>query len=145
MSTIYAQRSSAVRAAKKACGPNQEWVIVASGEGFVFNLLDIEEKQPKVEEVLAALPQGFNHNTSEGRQAAKKAIEKSFEEVTEAEHIAHRAESPIKPYQLAKSIVADCLSKGITLRKDIIASCIAQGIKYNTADGAHYELCVRKG
>ena len=44
MSTIYAQRSSAVRAAKKACGPDQEWAIRMSGNGFTFILLNIDEK-----------------------------------------------------------------------------------------------------
>ena len=63
---------------------------------------------------------------------------------TEAEHAAHRVET-VKPYIRAKAIVADCIAKGITTRKEILAACVAQGIKLNTADGAHYEMCVRKG
>lgn len=169
MSTIYAQRSSAVRAAKKAANQDQEWVIIPVATGFTFQILGVGEKQPKEEEVLATLPQGFNHNTSEGRQAATKTIaekvasgevkvniakERKAAQVlaetgaTEQEHAAHRAESTkstaLKPFQLAKQIVSDCVSRGITSRKEIIAACVAQGIKLNTADGAHYELCVRK-
>lgn len=49
-----------------------------------------------------------------------------------------------KPYQGAKVIVADCIGKGITARKDIIAAGLAAGIKYNTIDGAHYTMCVKK-
>jgi hypothetical protein len=57
------------------------------------------------------------------------------------EKIAHRA---LKPFQLAKQIVGEMVAKGNTSRKEIIAACVAAGIKYNTADGAHYEMCVRK-
>lgn len=49
-----------------------------------------------------------------------------------------------KPYQNAKAVVADCIGKGITARKDIIAAGLAAGIKYNTIDGAHYTMCVKK-
>lgn len=45
MSNVYTQRSSAVRAAKNACGPNQEWVIKQVGDGFTFVLLDENEVQ----------------------------------------------------------------------------------------------------
>lgn len=48
-----------------------------------------------------------------------------------------------KPWQRAKVIISDCLEVGITQRKAILATCVAAGIKYNTADGAHYEMCVK--
>ncbi len=163
MSTVYAQRSSAVRAAKKACGPDQEWAIRMSGNGFTFILLNINEKyngasqvladevgsdepteaeiaesnQPG-EEVLATSP-AFNHNTSEGRQAAVE----HFATVTEEQHVAHRGEK-VRPFQQAKLIIGELVSKGVTARKELIAACVAQGIKINTADNAHYEMCVRK-
>lgn len=169
MSTVYSVRSSAVRAAKKACGPDQEWVITPVGEGFTFTVLDVEEKQPAPDYSSAAVAarvaeakaeeKAFNHSNAEGRKAAAVALGKKlavtepadrvaladdFAKVTEAEHAAHRAESPMKPFQLAKKIVSECVSRGITSRKEIMAACLAQGIKANTADGAHYELCVRK-
>ena len=49
----------------------------------------------------------------------------------------------VKPYIRAKAIVADLSGQGKS-RKEIIAACIAVGITYNTADGAHYQLCVCK-
>ena len=48
-----------------------------------------------------------------------------------------------KPWQRAKVIISDLLAGGTTARKDLIAACVAAGIKYNTADGAHYEMCVK--
>lgn len=148
MSTVYAQRSSAVRAAKKAAGPDQEWVITAVAEGFTFSVLEVEEKQAQPDYNSAAVAARLAES-----KLAEEAIEKAAQKdrqllaetgATEAEHAAHRAESPMKPFQLAKKIVSECVSKGITSRKEIIAACLAQGIKANTADGAHYELCVRK-
>ena len=49
-----------------------------------------------------------------------------------------------KPWQAAKVIISDLLSAGVTSRKEILAACMEAGIKYNTADGAHYEMCVKK-
>ena len=143
MSTVYSVRSSAVRAAKKACGPDQEWVIQPVADGFTFSVLAVEEKQP-ASPVLPAFVPGA-HVDRYALAAAKVLAETG---ATEAEHVAHRAEpiksTALKPFQLAKQIVSGCVSKGVTSRKEIIAACIAQGIKLNTADGAHYELCVRK-
>ena len=136
MSTVYTQRSSAVRAAKKAAGPDREWVIQPVADGFTFSVLAVEEKQP----ALTAFVPGA-HVDRYALAAAKVLAETG---ATEAEHAAHRAESPVKPFQLAKKIVSECVSRGITSRKEIMAACIAQGIKANTADGAHFELCVRK-
>lgn len=48
-----------------------------------------------------------------------------------------------KPWQRAKVIISDCLEAGITQRKAILAKCVEAGIKLNTADGAHYEMCVK--
>lgn len=48
-----------------------------------------------------------------------------------------------KPWQRAKVIICDMLEAGKTSRKEIIAACVAAGIKYNTADGCHYEMCVK--
>ena len=48
-----------------------------------------------------------------------------------------------KPWQRAKVIISDMITAGTTSRKDLIAACVAAGIKYNTADGAHYEMCVK--
>ena len=48
-----------------------------------------------------------------------------------------------KPWQRAKIIISDLITAGTTSRKDLIAACVAAGIKYNTADGAHYEMCVK--
>lgn len=153
MSTVYSVRSSAVRAAKKACGPDQEWVITPVGEGFTFTVLDVEEKQPAPDYSSAAVAarvaeakaeeKVFNHNNAEGRKAAAAAL-LAETGATEAEHAAHRAESPMKPFQLAKKIVADMTKAGPATRKEIIAAGLAAGIKYNTIDGAYYELCVRK-
>jgi len=50
----------------------------------------------------------------------------------------------VKPWQAAKVIISDLLSAGVTSRKEILAACMEAGIKYNTADGAHYEMCVKK-
>lgn len=136
MSTVYAQRSSAVRAAKKAAGSDQEWVIQPVADGFTFSVLAVEEKQP-------TLP-AFVPGAHVDRYALAAANVLAETGATEAEHAAHRAESPVKPFQLAKKIVSECVSRGITSRKEIMAACIAQGIKANTADGAHFELCVRK-
>ena len=160
MSTVYSVRSSAVRAAKKACGPDQEWVITPVGEGFTFTVLDVEEKQPAtlktwINAVLAAdAKQPAPVTTAEKVEAGivKVNIAKARKEAailaetgaTEAEHAAHRAESPMKPFQLAKKIVADMTKAGPATRKEIIAAGLAAGIKYNTIDGAYYELCVRK-
>ena len=135
MSTVYTQRSSAVRAAKKAAGPDREWVIQPVADGFTFSVLAVEEKQP----ALTAFVPGAHVD----RYALAAANVLAETGATEAEHIAHRAE-PVKPFQLAKKIVSECVSRGITSRKEIMAACIAQGIKANTADGAHFELCVRK-
>lgn len=52
--------------------------------------------------------------------------------------------APVKPFQLAKRIVCDMQAAGKGTRKEIIAAGMAAGIKYNTIDGAYYELCVRK-
>lgn len=146
MSTIYSVRSSAVRAAKKACGPEQEWTIQQAGEGFTFSILDINEKQPAPTTTAAKVEAGvIKVNIAKERKAAQVLAETG---ATEAEHVAHRAEpvksTAIKPFQLAKQIVSNCVSQGITSRKEIIQACVSQGVKLNTADGAHYELCVRK-
>jgi len=152
MSHVYAQRSSAVRAAKKAARPDQEWTIVATVDGFIFQLMNIDEAQPKAEEVLATLPQ-FNHNTSEGRQEATRVlaevpgfgalVSKVAPTVDTNGKYGHTNNVPCiaKPYQLAKAIVADMPNAS---RKEIIAAGIAAGIKYNTIDGAYFELRVRK-
>lgn len=154
MSTVYAQRSSAVRAAKKAAGPDQEWVITAVAEGFTFSVLEVEEKQPAAPIVLAEVDH-FASNKRIAKLLASGEIKVNVAKeckaatvlaetgATEAEHVEHRQEI-IKPFQLAKKIVSECVSQGITSRKEIIAACLARGIKLNTADGAHYELCVRK-
>lgn len=181
MSTIYAQRSSAVRAAKKACGPDQEWAIRMSGNGFTFILLNIDEKYNGASQVLAD-EVGSDEPTEaeiaesnqdwadeqpdstdlqimdlEAKVAANKlgkklavtepanrmAVVDEFNKVTEEQHATHRAEK-VRPFQQAKLIIGELVSKGVTARKELIAACVAQGIKLNTADNAHYEMCVRK-
>lgn len=140
MSTVYAQRSSAVRAAKKACGPDQEWAIRMSGTGFTFVLLNIDQVQPEV----AANKLGNKLAVTE--PADRMAVVDEFAKVTEEQHKAHRAQvdrDSTKPWQRAKCIISDCIEGGITSRKEIIAHCVSAGIKYNTADGAHYEMCVK--
>lgn len=156
MSTIYAQRSSAVRAAKKACGPDQEWVIMSSGEGYIYTLMDVEAAQPKVtiesldkaDAALSAMAtrlENFNHNTSEGRQEAAIALGKKLAVTEPANRMAVVDEfNKVRPFQQAKLIIGELVSKGVTARKELIAACVAQGIKLNTADNAHYEMCVRK-
>lgn len=140
MSTVYAQRSSAVRAAKKAAGPEQEWVITPVADGFTFSVLAVEEKQP----VLPAFVPGA-HVDRYALAAAKVLAETG---ATEAEHVAHRAESPKstieKPFQMAKRIVGEMVAAGKGTRKECMAAGLAAGIKYNTIDGAYFELCVRK-
>lgn len=139
MSTVYAQRSSAVRAAKKAAGPDQEWVILPVADGFTFSVLAVEEKQP----VLPAFVPGA-HVDRYALAAAKVLAETG---ATEAEHVAHRAEPvksiALKPFQLAKRIVADMTKTGTFSRKEIMAAGIAAGIKYNTIDGAYHEMIVK--
>jgi hypothetical protein len=128
MATVYAQRSSAVRAAKKACGPEQEWTILQAGEGFTFVLVEVDEELPA--------PVTIAQKTQVLKETG----------ATEQEHAAHRAEvvrDMTKPWQRAKCIISDCIEGGITTRKELIAHCVAQGIKYNTADGAHFEMCVK--
>lgn len=90
--------------------------------------------------------QEFNHNTSEGRKAAAQALGKALSKADgrNARVAAVATSGLVKPYQGAKAIVADCIGKGITARKDIIAAGLAAGIKYNTIDGAHYTMCVKK-
>lgn len=51
---------------------------------------------------------------------------------------------PVRPFQAAKAVVAECIAAGLTARKEIIKVGLSKGIKYNTIDAAHYELCVRK-
>jgi len=69
----------------------------------------------------------------------------NFAQVAEKQHAEHRCEgaSKVRPWQLAKGIIWDAVSNGITARKDLIKLCLDAGIKYNTADGAHYEMCVK--
>jgi hypothetical protein len=128
--------------------------------GFTYTLLDVEEKQPtqaeinernedqpdstdlQIMQVEAAVALGKKLAVTE--PADRVALADDFAKVTEAEHAAHRAESPVKPFQLAKKIVADMTKAGPATRKEIIAAGLAAGIKYNTIDGAYYELCVRK-
>lgn len=52
------------------------------------------------------------------------------------------ASGKVKPFVIAKKIVLDMFEKGKS-RKEIIAACMEAGIKYNTADNAHYTLCVK--
>ena len=68
-----------------------------------------------------------------------------FDKVTEKQHAEHRCEGArkMRPWQLAKRIIGDAVSDGITDRKELIKLCLDAGIKYNTADGAHYEMCVK--
>lgn len=144
--TTYSVRSSAVRAAKKACGPEQEWTIQQAGEGFTFSILNINEKQPAPVTTAAKVEAGvIKVNIAKECKAAQVLAETG---ATEAEHVAHRAEpvksTPLKPFQLAKQIVCNMTAAGKGTRKEIIAAGLAAGIKYNTIDGAYYELCVRK-
>lgn len=90
--------------------------------------------------------QEFNHNTSEGRKAAAQALGKALSKADghNARVAAVVTSGLVKPYQGAKAVVADCIARGITARKDIIAAGLAAGIKYNTIDGAHYTMCVKK-
>lgn len=142
--TVYAQRSSAVRAAKKVCGPNQEWVIAHTTNGYIYTILDVQEKQRTApvrarDEGFEDYPVDLTTKPADPADDEKAAfIPSSATKRPDVDHVT-------KPFQRAKMIVSECVSKGITSRKEIIAACTAQGIKYNTADGAHYELCVRKG
>jgi len=146
MSTVYAQRSSAVRAAKKACGLDQEWVIQPMGDGFTFTVLDIEEKQPALVTTAEKVEAGvIKVNIAKARKEAAILAETG---ATEAEHATHRAEPPKstieKPFQMAKRIVAEMVAAGKGTRKEVMAAGLAAGIKYNTIDGAYFEMCVRK-
>ncbi len=81
----------------------------------------------------------------QNRESAEKRVRALIANM-EAKAAAKKSPSDAasKPYQGAKAIVADCIARGITARKDIIAAGLAAGIKYNTIDGAHYTMCVKK-
>jgi len=160
MATIYQQRSSAVRAAKKACSPDQEWVISQQDGGFIYTILDLEAEQGAA--IMGQLVSNLKHQPVERKAASRAACKLGDEAI--AANLADPAsdvviklkiaDKPVsqrpavgrdlsKPWQRAKAIICDCVQRGITSRKEIIAHCMAQDIKYNTADGAHYEMCVK--
>ena len=168
MSTVYAQRSSAVRAAKKVCGPDQEWVIQPVTNGFTYAVLDIKAAQPApVEKFIPSYnhtvcpkcgsTEIYNGRTHKGLvvdedtiagchacdwvQDDRAVTKKAPGQAVKAEVVKSNI---VKPWQRAKVIISKAIGQGITSRKELLALCIKEGINKNTADGAHYEMCVRK-
>lgn len=88
---------------------------------------------------------GDKQEEEERNQAALKArnARPLAEKLVERSLCSNVDRDSTKPWQRAKVIICDMAEAGNTNRKDIIAACVAAGIKYNTADGAHYEMCVK--
>lgn len=140
--TVYAQRSSAVRAAKKVCGPNQEWVIAHTTNGYIYTILDVQEKQRTApvrarDEGFEDYPVDLTTKPADPADDEKAAfIPSSATKRPDVDHVT-------KPFQRAKMIVAEMTKTGTFSRKEIIKAGIAAGIKYNTIDGAYHEMIVR--
>jgi len=129
MSNVYSQRSSAVRAAKAACGPDQEWVIVPNEEGFTFTLLNENEKQP-VSKVAA------KHTQPAPTARAPKVVSKGAETAAEAPRVSKMA--------LATEIY-DRMTKAGNARKDILLAFIAEaGLTKAGASTYHQSIKSKK-
>jgi hypothetical protein len=148
MSTLYSVRSSAVRAAKKVCGPDQEWTITQLGEGFTYIIMDIDAKQPEapkeVTEVAAPEVTVESLDKQDAMLADIKVRLDALQDLAKTNKASAVKSTTVKPWQAAKVIISNAISQGVTGRKEIIALCVAAGINKNTADGAHYEMCVKK-
>jgi hypothetical protein len=126
------------KAAADACKRGDD-VIPQDDAVALGKMLAVTEPKDRVATVLAYQAARLVRVAEEAKIA--KALSKAAKKVPSAKAAATTGE---RPYQTAKTVVADCLAKGITSRKEIIAAGLAAGIKYNTIDGAHYSMCVRK-
>jgi len=162
-SILYAQRSSAARAAKKACAPYQEFLISELKNGYIFTLVDFDDTPAEVRKAKAEAEAGaFECDlASSPAQTHLLSDEEPVKEVKAipALYIPGRtavvakmlktsgplaAKPPkFRPWQLAKVMVVELKAGGLT-KKEIMAECLAAGIPLNTADGAYYEMCVKQ-
>jgi len=140
---LYASKSSAIRAAKKAGLSTGEYEIIEKAGKFGFRAIKADEvEEPVAEE---AAPEEVNETSVEPtkeeatskrkkKQSTKKEATSKEEQSTKKEVVMLRKstiESPSKRvWEIAEQMKA---ANPNVRRKDVIAACVEQGIAYYTA------------
>jgi len=124
---LYASKSSAIRAAKKAGLSTGEYEIIEEAGKFGFRAIKADEVEEQVPEEEAA-----PKRSPRRKQPKKEATSK--EQSTKKEVVMLRKstiESPSKRvWEIAEQMKA---ANPNVRRKDVIAACVEQGIAYYTA------------
>lgn len=124
---LYASKSSAIRAAKKAGLSTGEYEIIEEAGKFGFRAIKADEVEEQVPEEEAA-----PKRSPRRKQPKKEATSK--EQSTKKEVVMLRKstiESPSKRvWEIADQMKA---ANPNVRRKDVIAACVEQGIAYYTA------------
>lgn len=124
---LYASKSSAIRAAKKAGLSTGEYEIIKKAGKFGFRAIKADEVEEQVPEEEAA-----PKRSPRRKQPKKEATSK--EQSTKKEVVMLRKstiESPSKRvWEIAEQMKA---ANPNVRRKDVIAACVEQGIAYYTA------------
>lgn len=131
---------SSKEAAKLIAAALAPTVIVAEAARALGRKLAVTEPADRLALVKATYPQPAGEMRCINPEAAPSQRIWTGELATFCSNINRDS---TKPWQRAKVIICDMLEAGKTSRKEIIAACVAAGIKYNTADGCHYEMCVK--
>jgi len=132
---LYASKSSAIRAAKKAGLSTGEYEIIEEAGKFGFRTIKADEVEEQVAE--EAAPEKVDKTSvkpTKKKQSTKKEATSKEEQSTKKEVVRLRKstiESPSKRvWEIAEQMKA---ANPNVRRKDVIAACVEQGIAYYTA------------
>lgn len=121
---LYASRSSAVRAAKKAGLSVGEFEIIEEAGKFGFRAVEANEVEEQVVEETAS--KEVEETSEESAKEKKKATPKIDDRLRMS-----TIEAPSKRvWEIAEQMKAENPN---VRRKDVIAACVEQGIAYYTA------------
>lgn len=139
---LYASKSSAIRAAKKAGLSTGEYEIIKKAGKFGFRAIKADEVEEQVAEEAApekvdetsVEPTKEEATSKKKKQSTKKEATSKEEQSTKKEVVRLRKsiiESPSKRvWEIAEQMKA---ANPNVRRKDVIAACVEQGIAYYTA------------
>lgn len=139
---LYASKSSAIRAAKKAGLSTGEYEIIKKAGKFGFRAIKADEVEEQVAEEAApekvdetsVEPTKEEATSKKKKQSTKKEATSKEEQSTKKEVVRLRKstiESPSKRvWEIADQMKA---ANPNVRRKDVIAACVEQGIAYYTA------------
>lgn len=139
---LYASKSSAIRAAKKAGLSTGEYEIIKKAGKFGFRAIKADEVEEQVAEEAApekvdetsVEPTKEEATSKKKKQSTKKEATSKEEQSTKKEVVRLRKsiiESPSKRvWEIADQMKAENPN---VRRKDVIAACVEKGIAYYTA------------